>query len=121
MRLRPLWAELKKPHNRLRKVKERTKSGKLATNQGRLGPLTMDARRWALDQVLQIQEEINVGARACGDPEYLLINHEERCAIEQMISANVWPQKWDGTEQTGDAPFEEMDSETGWIQGRLLA
>ena len=119
MRLRPLWVELKKPHNRLRKVAERTKGGKLAKNQGRLGPLTMEARRWGLQQVMDIQDEINVGARACGDPEYLLINDEEREAIEQMIAANVWPQKWDGSEQTGDVPFMEMDQD-GFKQGLLM-
>lgn len=120
MRLRPLWAELKKPHNRLRKIGERTKDGKLSKNQGRMGPLTMEARRWGLEQVLQIQEEVNVGARACGDPEYLLINEEEKAAIETMIAANVWPQKWTGEEQRADLPFAEVDSSTGLTQGLLL-
>jgi DNA sulfur modification protein DndC len=121
LRLRPLWAELKKPHNRLRKIGERTKAGKLSKNQGRMGPLTMEARRWGLDQVLAIQDEINVGARAAGDPEYFLINEEEREAIEAMIAANVWPQKWTGEEQRADLPFEEVDSKTGLIQGSIFA
>ena len=119
MRLRPLYAELKKPHNRLRKVAERTKGGKLAKNQGRLGPLTMKARRWGMQQVIEIQEEINVGARECGDPEYFLINDEEREAIERLIAANTWPMKWEGTEQTGDMPFMEMDQD-GFKQGLLM-
>lgn len=120
MRLRPLWAELKKPHNRLRKIDERTKNGELSKNQGRMGPLTMEARRWGIQQVLEIQDEINVGARACGDPEYLLINNEEREAIERLISANTWPQKWEGTEQRADLPFDDRDGD-GWLQARLLA
>lgn len=120
MRLRPLWAELKKPHNRLRKINERTKDGSLSKNQGRMGPLTMDARRWGLQQVLDIQNEINAGARACGDPEYFLINDEEREAIEEMISANTWPQKWTGEEQRADLPFNERDSVSGWMQESIF-
>lgn len=121
MRLRPLWAELKKPHNRLRKIGERVKSGALSKNQGRMGPLTMEARRWGLSQVLEIQDEINVGARACGDPEYLLINEEEKAAIESMIAANVWPQKWTGEEQRADLPFDEVDSTTGLRQSSIFS
>ena len=121
MRLRPLWAELKTPHNRLRKVMERTKNGQLSKNQGRMGPLTMEARRWGMQQVLEIQEEVNIGARAVGDPEYYLINDEEKEAIEQMIAANTWPQKWTGEEQRADLPFNEVDSSTGLIQESLLS
>ena len=46
MRLRPLYAELKRPHNRLRKTgRELTKDGKLVANPNRMGPLTMEARK----------------------------------------------------------------------------
>ena len=120
MRLRPLYEELKKPHNRLRKINERTKSGALSKNQGRMGPLTMDARRWGMDEVISIQEAVNVGARAAGDPEYFLINAEEKAAIEEMISANTWPQKWTGDEQNANAPFDERESGSGWSQGSMF-
>jgi DNA sulfur modification protein DndC len=118
--LRKVYAELKKPHMRLRKpTGERTKSGKLSKNQNRMGPLTMDARQWGLAAVLDIQDRVNVGARAAGDPEYSLINEEERAAIIAMIEARIWPQKWRGDEPVATAPFEEMDSD-GTIQGSLL-
>jgi len=120
MELRALYAELKKPHNRLRKINERVKSGALSKNQGRMGPLTMEARRWGMSQVLDIQDRVNVGARAAGDPEYFLINEEEQLAIEQLIAANTWPQKWTGEEQLASLPFEERDSATGLVQGTLL-
>ena len=120
LRLRPVWDELRKPHNRVRKIGERNAKGDLVKNQGRLGPLTMEARRWGMAQILAIQEEINVGARACGDPEYFLINKEEHEAIEALIAANTWPQKWTGEEQRGDSPFADRDS-SGWLQESLLA
>ena len=75
----------------------------------------MEARRWGVQQVLNIQEEVNVGARACGDPEYFLINDEEKTAIEALIEANTWPQKWTGEEPRGDVPFHEVDID-GYLQ-----
>lgn len=115
-----LYAELKKPHNRLRKpTGERTKAGVLSKNQNRMGPLTMEARRWGMRYILEIQEEVNVGARACGDPEYLLITPEEQQVIEHLIESNTWPQKWSGKEPIATQPFEEMD-EDGWLQGSLI-
>lgn len=106
-RLKPLYAELKMPHNRLRKHHEVTKSGRLATNQGRMGPLTMDARRYGLSEVLAIQDEINAAAILQGRPQISLINEDERARILELIKANTWPQKWDGTEATGEELFEE--------------
>jgi DNA sulfur modification protein DndC len=119
MGLRALYAELKKPHNRLRKpTGEKTKAGILSKNQNRMGPLTMDARRWGMQQVLDIQEAVNVGARACGDPEYFLISSEEQEAIESLIDANTWPQKWTGDEPIATTPF--MEIEDGWLQVPLI-
>lgn len=40
--LRPLYAELKKPHNRLRKWDERKADGSRVANPGRMGPMTME-------------------------------------------------------------------------------
>lgn len=98
--LRDLYAELKKPHNRLRKTgHELTKAGKLVANPCRMGPLTLEARRLGLARVLDIQ------ARAGVD----LINAEEQSAIESMIAASIWPDGWSGTEQRADLPFENIN------------
>ncbi len=110
MELRPLWAELKKPWNRLRKDKaEYRKDGKLVKNPNRMGPLTFDARRWGLAQILDIQERVCVAARELGKPEVILINDEELTAIEQMIESEVWPQGWSGTEARADEEFTELN------------
>lgn len=102
LRLRPLYAELKKPRNRLRKNGERRQDGTLAKNQGRMGPLTMAARRWGFEQVLQIQGEINQEARRLGCPGYTLISDMEQGFIEQCWRENTWPEGWDGSEQHAD-------------------
>lgn len=62
-RLKPLYAELTRPIYRLRKGMETKADGTLVKNPGRLGPLTMDARRMGLRAVLAIQDEINERAR----------------------------------------------------------
>jgi DNA sulfur modification protein DndC len=106
--LKPLYAELTKPHNRLRKHYEERQDGTPASNQGRMGPLTMEARRYGLSVVLGIQDEINRAAREQGRPEVSLINEREHNRIIELIEANTWPNKWEGTEATGDVPFVEL-------------
>lgn len=106
-RLKPLYAELKRPSMRLRKHHETTASGAPAANQGRMGPLTMEARLFGLKEVLGIQDEINRAAEAQGRPRVSLINEEERARILELIAANTWPQKWTGEEARADEPFED--------------
>lgn len=107
-KLRPLYWEIKKPQYRLRKHGEVNKDGSLAAKQNRLGPLHMDARRWMLEQVLAIQSEVNTAARLLSKPEISLINDEELARIEELIAANTYPEKWDGTEHRGDAWLPEI-------------
>lgn len=108
MRLRPLYAELKLPCNRLRKRgRELRKDGTLVANPNRMGPLTMEARRMGMARVIEIQDEINAN-KPVEDLDYLLIDAEERKAIEGMIEANVWPNGWSGNEGRADLPFDEI-------------
>lgn len=100
--LRELYWQIKSPQYRLRKHGETRKDGTLAAKQGRLGPLTMEARRWMLGEVQRIESAVNEGARTLGQPEISLINNEELARIEQLLEAKTWPEKWDGTEYRGD-------------------
>ncbi len=111
MELRPLYAELKKPANRLRKDGSETrKDGSLVANPCRMGPLTFDARRWALDRVKDIQ------ARAGVD----LINAEEEAKIMELIDAQTWPRGWDGSEPVASTPFENVAPD-GSTQTAMMA
>lgn len=102
-RLRPLYAELVRPHHRLRKNgQERYSDGRLFRNPTRLGPLLLDSRRWGLGEVLRIQSDIGEAARARGRPEVALIDAEELARIEELIAAETWPDGWDGSELHGD-------------------
>ncbi len=107
-RLRPLYWEVKKPQYRLRKHGETNKDGSLAAKQNRLGPLHMEARRWMLGEVLAIQAEVNEAARIQGRQEISLIDAEELARIEELIAANTWPQKWDGSEHRGDVMLPDI-------------
>lgn len=102
-RLWEVYAELSSARSRLRQQGERLKSGAMAKNPMRLGPLTMQARRWGLAQVLEIQEEVNRGAREQGRPEVTILAAEEVARIEALIAAGTWPERWDGSEVRGDA------------------
>lgn len=105
MELKPLFAELTKPKWRKRKSDVTLrKDGKPGKNVQRLGPLTMDGRRFGLARVLDIQ------ARAGVD----LINEEERARIEELIAADTWPNGWRGDEITGDVPLGRHPHVFGW-------
>jgi DNA sulfur modification protein DndC len=120
-RLKPLYAELTQHQNRLQKDgNERRKDGSLSKNPGRKGPLTMEARRYGLDVVLGIQDEINRAARAQGRPEVSLINTEELARIEELIAANTWPQGWSGDEPNGGLLMAQTLAE-GITQPLLVA
>jgi len=106
--LRPLYREVKKPKYRLRKHDERRKDGTLAAKQGRLGPLHLEARRWLLEKILAIQNEVNEAAQRVGQPELSLINAVELARINELLEAETWPQKWDGTEARGDELLPEI-------------
>lgn len=118
-KLRLLYWEVKKPQYRLRKHGEINKNGQLAAKQNRLGPLHMDARRWMLEQILSIQDEVNQLAIALGRPLINLINDEELARIEELIEANTWPQKWSGEEELGDKMLPDILTD-GSIQPLLF-
>jgi DNA sulfur modification protein DndC len=118
-RLRPLYWEIRKPKYRLRKNGEVRKSATKYIGRNRLGPLHLEARRWMLDQVLGIQAEVNDAARVLGKPDLRLINAEELARIEELIAANTFPDRWDGTENRGDEWLPEILPD-GSIQNLLF-
>lgn len=106
--LRPIYRELREPRMRLRKPGGETRAdGTPVANQHRMGPLTMDARRYALARILSIQNRINVAAQREQRPLIDLLNAEEVIRINELIDANTWPQKWSGDEPRADEPFED--------------
>ncbi len=109
MELRPLYAELKKPWNRLRQDGTETrKDGSLVSNPCRMGPLTLEARRWGFSRVCDIQRRAGVD----------LINPDEQQRILQLIAANTWPRGWKGTEPRADIIFENVNRD-GSVQQNL--
>lgn len=93
LRLRDLWEELRVPKFRLRKP------------DGRMGPLTFEARQFGLGHVLAIQNEVNAAADALSLPRLNLLNPQEQARIEELIEARTWPNGWEGDEQNGEAVF----------------
>lgn len=106
--LKPIYQEMKNPQYRLRKWGETKKDGSLAANQGRLGPLTLDARKYFLEQILHIQNQVNTAAIDTGKPIVSLINDEEHARILELIEQEVYPQKWTGEEMRGDEMTDKI-------------
>lgn len=122
-RLRPIYRELRKPHRRLKKTgleivllgdvdrdgvpiaEQIVSTGK---NKQRMGPLTFEARLWALGEILTIQAEINVAAARLGRPGLDMLNAEEEARIRELIAAQTWPNGWDGDEPTADTPLDAV-------------
>ncbi|KAA0579058.1 phosphoadenosine phosphosulfate reductase family protein [Azospirillum sp. B21] len=106
--LKPLvYRELRKPKWRLRKT-GMDEAGNIAAgkNKQRMGPITLDGRRMALERVLDIQGRCNEAAARLGRPTVDLLNAEEEARIWELIAAKTWPQGWDGDEPTGDVPLD---------------
>lgn len=134
--LRPLWRELREPRHRLKKTgfarpaAEETGAEDGITGEGltiaggknkqRMGPLTLEARRMALGRVLAIQDEVNEGAAAAGEPPIDLLDAQEVARIEALIAANTWPDGWEGDEPTADTPMD-MVFRDGWVQPLLFS
>ncbi|WP_257282157.1 phosphoadenosine phosphosulfate reductase family protein [Endozoicomonas sp. ISHI1] len=119
-RLRSIYRELREPHNRLRKPgTDRNKDGSLETNPQRMGPLTLEARQWALKEILNIQEEVNEEALFQNRRSISIINEQEEVRIRDLIEAKTWPNKWRGDEPRADEAMDLIMAE-GIVQPLLV-
>lgn len=119
--LRPIYRELREPAVRLRKPGlEKLKSGGWAKNPQRMGPITLEGRRTALAQILDVQEQVNKAARRNGRPVLDILNAEEQARIEELIAAGTWPDGWEGDEPLGDEMLDKVFAD-GSVQPLLFA
>lgn len=93
-RLRPLYTELRSFRHRKQKNGERNRDGNYSSNPSRKGPLTLAAREWALEQVLEVQRDINSQAILQHRPLVELINGCEERRIRDLIALRTYPQRW---------------------------
>ena len=109
LELKPIYREMRLPQFRLRKSGgELRKDGKLASNQQRMGPLTLEARSYFLNKILDIQNRIN---QACPRNLVQLINAEEESRIRELIALKKFPKNWTGLEVTGDVVLDKKYSD----------
>ncbi|WP_282338532.1 phosphoadenosine phosphosulfate reductase family protein [Pseudomonas sp. PS02288] len=119
-RIKPLWRELREPRHRLRKAGvERLKDGSIAANPQRMGPILLESRLMALEQLLTIQAEINNAAKRLGRPQVDMINTEEEARIRELIAAETWPDGWNGDEPIATTPLDKV-FEDGSVQPLLF-
>lgn len=99
LELKPLYQELQRPKWRKRKAQAgRRTDGTYQKNAQRMGPLTMEARAYGLECVLDIQ------CRARVD----LINADEASRIRQLWTLNTWPDGWTGDEINADVMIDSI-------------
>lgn len=102
LELKKIYRSMRQPRHRLRKNGELKKDGSFSKNQQRLGPLTLDSRKYFLHEILSIQKSINKNANDTGKPTVDLINPVEELRINELIELNTWPNGWNGEEIPGD-------------------
>ncbi|MGZ3983406.1 MAG: phosphoadenosine phosphosulfate reductase domain-containing protein [Mucilaginibacter sp.] len=110
-RIKILWRKLREPQYRLRKTGKESSE----KNKQRLGPLTMEAREMAFNEIMDVQREVNQAAILQGKPLINILNDEEQQFIKKCWEDNVWPNRWDGSEPTGDILMDTVYSD-GSIQ-----
>lgn len=113
--LRPIYRWMRLPANRLRKTG--LQAGE--KNMQRMGPLTFAARKYAFNKIIDIQHRINIEAARFNMPEVSLLNSEEVAFIEKCWEDKLWPNRWDGSEPTGDVEMPTVFSD-GTIQNKLF-
>ena len=118
--LKPIYREMKLPQYRHRKAGgQRRKDGSLAKNQQRMGPLTLDAREYFLEKVIDIQNRVNSEAVRIKRPKIDILNSREVRRIKKLIAEKVYPNGWDGSEPEASEPLDKMYSD-GSIMKRLF-
>jgi DNA sulfur modification protein DndC len=115
--LRPVFRTLREPANRLRKPGFETAKDGTIRWTNRLGPIVLDARRSALNEILGIQRRCNVEAPPDA-PRVDMLDESEVARINELIAAGQWPDRWSGDEPTGDIEFERRHAD-GSLQGNL--
>lgn len=120
LQVRPIYRELREPKHRLKKTGLEA-DGSIATakNKQRMGPLTFEARLWALDAILCIQAECNEAAARLGRPGVDMLNEEEVRRIRELIELRTWPNGWEGDEPTADTPMDAIFRD-GSVQPLLI-
>lgn len=99
LELKPLFRELTKKKWRKRKSEpELRKDGQFSKNVQRFGPLTMEARAFGLETVLDVQRRAGVD----------FINPQEEARIRQLWSLNTWPNGWTGDEIDGNQAIDAL-------------
>lgn len=105
--LRTIYRQMREPQHRLRKsAGESRKDGSLSANQNRMGPLTIEARKYFMLEILKIQNSVNEGCPS-HHPEFTVLNQDEVAFIEECWKNNLYPNRWNGDEPMATAPFLE--------------
>lgn len=120
-KLKELYREMRLPQHRLRKDgQEFKKDGTRAKNQYRMGPLTLDARKYFLNEIILIQNKVNAKSVEVGMPKIDILNAEEISRINELIELKIYPDKWSGDEVNAAIPPKETYYQDGSVMETLF-
>jgi DNA sulfur modification protein DndC len=109
--LRDIYDEMYKRQYRLRHGIVTLKDGSVsAAKTGKVGPLTIDARRYFLWRVQQLEADAN----------YQMIPEDEETMIRQMWRDKVYPRDWTGNESLATEMHTEYTIENGRVTAQQL-
>lgn len=115
LELKPIFRQMKDAKWRKRKAApEKRQDGQWSKNGQRKGPLTMEARAYFLDRVLDIQQRVNEAAG--GRPGVDLINDQELARIREMWALDMWPRKWSANDIGADVAIDKIYA----VDGELI-
>lgn len=107
-RLRQIYTELRSPTRRHRQTgHQRNADGTIPSNPNRMGALTINARKWAFGEIINIQHEVNQYAISHRRPAIDILNPEEQDYIRTAWDNRLYPNGWTGEEPTADQPFDQ--------------
>lgn len=109
--LKGFYRQMKAAEWRKRKAHpEKRKDGQWSKNGQRKGPLTMEARAYWLQEVLDVQARVNEAAARLGRVGIDLINDDELARIREMWALDMWPQKWSAEDIDADLAIDRINS-----------
>lgn len=133
--IRHIWTEARYRGDRHRKVGEKIKNGNFGSNPNRVGPISLEKRKYLLERIIEVQNGVNLevlfkilllntnifievfikNKMLIGLKPIDIINTQEIERIIELIKAKTFPDKWTGDEPLGSELVPQY-TKYGYVQ-----
>lgn len=104
------WGHIK-PYLRIPEINEALRAHAnrvIRPSTGGAGAIRLDARKWALGELLTIQTDVRRGAKQAGKPHFDLISRSDVKLIRRLIAEKTFPNGYDDDPQPMPVVIENM-------------